>query len=120
MRILADENMLERAVVSLRAGGHDVRWARETHRSAADPNLLELATQEGRTLITFDSDFGELVHRYRIPAPYGVLFFRLHDSVPRPVQADFIAGAATAWETWPPGIWTIQIRHHATSSPGRP
>ena len=120
MRIQADENMLERAVVSLRAGGHDVRWARETHRSAADPNLLELATQEGRTLITFDSDFGELVHRYRIPAPYGVLFFRLHDSVPRPVQADFIAGAATAWETWPPGIWTIQIRHHATSSPGRP
>lgn len=116
MRILADENMLERAVSSLRAAGHDVRWARESHRSAADPNLLELATQEGRTLITFDSDFGELVHRYNVSAPYGVLFFRLHDGVPRPVQADFIAHAATSWDTWPPGIWTIQIRHQPTQA----
>ena len=117
MRILADENMLEQTVASLRAAGHDVRWAVETHRSAEDPNLLELATQEGRTLITFDSDFGELVHKYGIPAPYGVLFFRLHRDVPEPVQADFIARSATAWDTWPPGVWTIQIRHQPTQSP---
>ncbi len=116
MRILADENMLAEAVASLRAAGHDVLWALETHRSADDPNLLELATQEGRTLITFDSDFGELVHRYRVPAPYGVVFFRLHKDVPEPVQAEFIAHAATSWDTWPPGIWTIQIRHQTTQA----
>ena len=116
MRILADENMPGRAIASLRAAGHDVRWARETDRSAADPNLLELATQEGRTLITFDSDFGELVHRYRAPAPYGVLFFRLHEGVSRPVQADFIVCATTAWGNWPPGTWTIQIRHQTTQT----
>ena len=111
MRILADENMLERAVASLRADGHDVLWAAEANRSAADPNLLELATQEGRTLITFDKDFGDLVFLENLPAPFGILLFRLHRGVPEPVQADFIAGAATAWDTWPPGIWTIQIRH---------
>lgn len=116
MKILADENMLAEAVASLRASGHDVRWAAETHRSAADPNLLEMATQEGRTLITFDSDFGDLVHYYHMPAPYGVLFFRLYAGVPEPVQADFIASTTTAWDTWPPGIWTIQIRHQASRS----
>lgn len=116
MRILADENMLGQAVASLRAAGHDVRWARETHRSAADPNLLELATQEGRTLITFDSDYGELVHKFRVPAPYGVLFFRLHEGVSRSVQADFIACATASWDNWPPGIWTVQIRHQTTQA----
>ena len=75
MKILADENMLAEAVASLRANGHDVRWAVETQRSAADPDLLELATQEGRTLITFDSDYGDLVHKYHMRAPYGVLLF---------------------------------------------
>ena len=116
MRILADENILPEAVASLRAGGHDVRWARETNRSAADPSLLELATHEGRTLITYDSDFGELVHRDNLPAPFGILLFRLHDSVPRSVRADFIARSTTAWDTWPPGIWTVQIRHQTTHS----
>ena len=103
--------MLEEAVASLRAAGHDVRWAVETDRSAAEPNLLELATQEGRTLITFDSDFGELVHRYSASAPFGVLFFRLHNGVPNSAKADFITCATTAWDNWPPGIWTVQIRH---------
>ena len=114
MRILADENMLAEAVAFLRAAGHDVRWAAETNPSDADPNLLELATAEERTLITFDSDFGDLVHRDHQPAPYGVLFFRIIDDVPRSVRADFIAHATAAWHSWPPGIWTIQIRHQTT------
>lgn len=120
MRILADENMVADAVTSQRAAGHDVRWTVETHRSAGDPNLLELATQEGRTLITFDKDFGDLVHREQMPAPFGILLFRLHRDVPEPVQAAFIARAVPSWDTWPPGIWTIQIRHQTTPSLLRP
>ena len=114
MRILGDENMPARAIVSLRAAGHDVRWASETNRSAPDPNLLELATQEERTLITHDKDFGELVYREHLPAPFGILLFRLHDNVPYSVKAEFIFRSVIAWDTWPPGIWTIQIRHQAT------
>ena len=114
MKILADENMLAGAVAYLRAAGHDVRWARETDRSAPDPNLLELATQEERTLITYDKDFGELVFRERMPAPFGTLLFRLNDRVPEPVQSEFIFRSVTAWDSWPPGIWTIQIRHQST------
>ena len=71
MRILADENILDQVVIQLRAVGHDVRCAMETDRGEADPNLLELATRERRALITYDKDFGDLVHRDGMSAPHG-------------------------------------------------
>ena len=111
MRFLVDENMDDLVVARLRAAGHEVSWARETHRSAADPSLLELANQEGRTLITYDRDFGELVHKRHLPAPFGVVLFRIYQDMPRSTRAEFIARNATVWDSWPPGIWTVQIRH---------
>ena len=111
MRILADENISQRSVEILRNSGHDVRWATETNRRAPDPDLLELATREGRTLITYDSDFGELVHRTRTPAPFGIVFFRLHNLIPDEVKSALVASAISAWDSWPPGLWTFQVRH---------
>ncbi len=111
MRVLADENIAEQVIVRLRAAGYDVRWARETDRGKADPALLELATRERRTLITYDKDFGDLVHQSHIPAPYGVILFRIHSAVPDTVKAEFVASSVMAWDSLPPGIWTIQIRH---------
>ena len=116
MRILADENMPQRVVSLLRAGGHDVEWARESHRGTPDPGLLELSTREERTLITHDSDFGELVNRDNMPAPYGVVFFRIHTDVPEVVKEDFIVRTTTVRDSWPPGIWTVQIRHQADNT----
>ncbi len=111
MRVLADENIAEQVIVRLRAAGYDVRWARETDRGEADPALLELATRERRTLITYDKDFRDLVHQSHIPAPYGVILFRIHSAVPDTVKAEFVASSVMAWDSLPPGIWTIQIRH---------
>ena len=78
MRILADENILGWSIARLRDYGHDVLSVRETYPSEADLNLLELATRDERVLITHDTDFGELIHRDRIPAAHGVMLFRLH------------------------------------------
>ena len=111
MRILVDENMPERVVNLLRADGHDVQWGRESYQGTSDPNLLEIASLDQRTLVTYDLDFGELVHRYRMPAPYGVLSFRIHTDVPDYAKEDFIARSVTIQDSWPPGVWTIQIRH---------
>lgn len=111
MRVLADENILEEVIIRLRTAGYDVRWVKETDRGEADPTLLELATRERRTLITYDKDFGDLVHRDRMPAPYGVILFRIHSAVPDTVEAKFVASSVIAWDGLPPGIWTIQIRH---------
>ena len=111
MRILADENISEQIVVRLRATGQDVRWTKETDRGEADPNLLKLATQERRTLITYDKDFGALLNRDGMSAPHGVILFRIHSDVPDAVKTEFVASSVMAWDSLPSGIWTIQIRH---------
>lgn len=99
MRILADENIAGRSILHLRNYGYDVLSVKETYPSAADLNLLELAIGEERTLITYDTDFGGLIHRDRIPAPYGVMLFRLHEYLPGEVKAEFVANSVIAWNS---------------------
>ncbi len=95
-------------VFRLRDAGHDVSWASEVYYRSLDSNLLEEATRQSRTLITYDTDFGTLIHRDHIPAPYGVLLFRIHDSVPSEVRQEVVFQSVTGWDRWPPGLWTIQ------------
>jgi predicted nuclease of predicted toxin-antitoxin system len=45
----------------LRLQGHDVREARELSPDPGDAVLLRLAAQEGRILVTIDTDFATLV-----------------------------------------------------------
>ena len=81
MRILADECCPRVMVDRLRQDGHDVRYAAETDRRAADADLLALANQEGRALLTEDFDFGELIVRQRRSA-IGVVIVHLPKSAP--------------------------------------
>ena len=98
MRILAGENVDREIIVQLREFGHDVEWAGESYQSDTDPSLLRLATDDRRTLVTFDRDFGELVHRFGMPSPYGVVYFRVHPDVPQTVSVDFTVRTVTMWE----------------------
>lgn len=116
MRILADEDMDRDVVRGLRAYDHDLRWATETASSESDANLLALGTQERRTVITYDTDFGELICRDNVPAPYGIILFRIHNDVPQDVKTQFIVNAITSWDPWPAGIWTVQIRHRRNAA----
>ena len=49
--------------------GHDVLSALERDPRAADEELLTLALEEQRILVTEDKDFGELVFVRRLPHP---------------------------------------------------
>jgi predicted nuclease of predicted toxin-antitoxin system len=60
MRILANENFPRQAVEALRSRGHDVFWARTECPGTPDSQVIRRAASEGRILITFDKDFGEL------------------------------------------------------------
>ena len=111
MRILADENMAPTSIAELRAADHDVHWAREIYRGVPDANLLEIATADARLLITYDNDYGELVRRFGALAPYGVILFRIHDDVPKEAENKFVVASVAIQDDWPPGVWTIQIRH---------
>ena len=55
MRLLADENVPNPIVVSLRAEGNDVWWARTDLAGTSDVGLLDLAESEARIVLTLDS-----------------------------------------------------------------
>jgi predicted nuclease of predicted toxin-antitoxin system len=79
-RFLADENVPADAVDGLRAAGHDVLWVATGFAGLADQAVLTKAVEDQRVLLTFDSDFGELVFRGRHPA-CGVVLFRTGPAV---------------------------------------
>lgn len=76
LRILANENLPGDAVEALRRDGHDVVWARTHAPGRSDEAMLAQAQAEGRIVITFDKDFGELAFRWGLPASSGVILFR--------------------------------------------
>ena len=60
----------------------DVTYINEDCPGIEDTEVLEMATQTGRVLLTEDKDFGDLVFRTSQSA-HGVLLIRLSDLPPR-------------------------------------
>lgn len=94
MRFLVDENLSRDVVETLRREGHDVTWIRADSPEREDEQVLERATTEQRTLITADTDFGEIIFRSRQPASSGVILLRLGGS-PREETEILMAALAT-------------------------
>ncbi len=70
MKFLLDVCVASRVLyTTLTDLGHDVLSARDGYANAWDQELLELAYQENRVLVTEDKDFGELVFLRRLPHP---------------------------------------------------
>jgi predicted nuclease of predicted toxin-antitoxin system len=83
MRILADENFPRPIVEALRAGGHDVLWARTDCAGWKDVVLLDRAESEARILVTLDKDFWQIAVQRRNPLEQsGVVLFRVHPATP--------------------------------------
>src|ERR1044071_4563221 len=80
--LLADENFSIASVARLRASGFDVGAVAEVARGAADVDILRMAREQNRVLITFDRDFGELIYRDLAPVPPGVIYLRVAVSSP--------------------------------------
>ncbi len=121
MRFSANENFPGAAVTALRDAGHDVFWVRTEMGGATDEVVLAHAITEGRVLLTFDKDFGELVYRDGLPAACGVLFFRIPT-----VSPDYVVGRVMAVvglrDDWS-GLFTVvdqdQIRARPLPAPRR-
>jgi predicted nuclease of predicted toxin-antitoxin system len=75
MRLLADECCPRALVNALRKAGHDVRSAAETDARSADLDLLNIANEEGRIIVTEDFDFGDLLSRDLLPARGAIILF---------------------------------------------
>ncbi len=76
MNFLADEGVDKPIVDLMRSSGFDVHYILETHPGSHDEEVLRLANEENRILITQDKDFGELVYRLR-QIHQGVILIRL-------------------------------------------
>ena len=77
MRLLFDQSTDRRLGPVLRQRGHDVQIVGVDYpRSLPDYQVLAIARQVGRILVTDDRDFGELVFRHR-RAHAGIIFLRL-------------------------------------------
>lgn len=119
MRFLAYENIPRAAILTLRAVGYDVVSIGEETAGIDDHAILGRAHAEQRIILIFDRDYGELVFRYRLPAPAGIVFFRFAPATidePAPQLLDLVADATITLT----GMFTVSDRHHLRQRPLTP
>jgi predicted nuclease of predicted toxin-antitoxin system len=74
-----DENVPDSVGGILRAAGHDVALVRDQGLAGAQDNhVLAVAASEGRTLVTLDRDFTNILRHSPI-ATAGIVVIRLHE-----------------------------------------
>jgi predicted nuclease of predicted toxin-antitoxin system len=100
LRILANENVPGETVEAMRREGYDVTWVRTDAPGSSDEDILAQAQTEGRVLMTFDKDFGELAFRKGLPASSGVILVRAGTSGSAQATALVLAALRTRsdWE----------------------
>jgi predicted nuclease of predicted toxin-antitoxin system len=94
VKLLADENVHGDIVAWPRAGAHDVLYAAELLRGNSDDELLAIAREQERILITDDKDFGELVYHRQL-VTHGIVLLRLKN----PSVAARLRHLETIWAT---------------------
>src|SRR3990170_1705455 len=82
MRLLCDANVARTVAEALREAGHDVVRVSEVDPTMRDADVLGLAREERRILVTHDKDFGELVY-VRGQIATGVMLLRLSTGDPK-------------------------------------
>ena len=76
LSFVADENFDFAVVKQLRENGFFVLAIAESFFSIPDTQVLQISVDRNAVLLTEDKDFGELVHRLRMPH-CGILLIRL-------------------------------------------
>lgn len=98
MRFLADENLDVYLVDALIRDGHDVERVTGASPERTDSQVLSRAIADDRTLITQDTDFGNLVFGEGQPADSGVILLRVRGLPAERVEALLAAvGARDDW-----------------------
>lgn len=78
MKFIADENLGVKVPRYLRSFGIDIVSIKDLIPGKSDQDVLALANQQKRILITMDKDFGELVFKEKL-VHKGVILLRLKD-----------------------------------------
>ena len=78
MKFLLDENLGIKIPQYLRSLGFDIASISELSPGISDIDVLNMANEQKRTLITLDKDFGELVFKEKL-VHSGVILLRLEN-----------------------------------------
>lgn len=109
MKFLANENIPLATIRLLREQGHDVKSISEESAGITDREVLEIAADENRIVVTFDSDYGELVFFAGFPAPPSVLYLRFEPTSPEE-PAEMIQSLLVSDETILAGYFVVLDR----------
>jgi len=82
MKILANENFPRASVLYLQSVGYDIKSIGVDDAGITDKEVMEIALVENRLIITFDSDYGELIFKHGYKPPAGVIYLRLKEYSP--------------------------------------
>lgn len=82
MKFLANENFPFPSTELLRIKGYEVKSIVEENRGISDEEVMQIAEEEKLIILTFDSDYGELIFRYRREKPPSVVYFREKGQTP--------------------------------------
>jgi predicted nuclease of predicted toxin-antitoxin system len=94
MRLLLDENISRYICERLIVDGHDVVRCQDVDAGKADTEVLAFATVNNLTVLTEDTDFGELAMRQHLQSG-GVILLRL-SGMARAAQPDYVAHTVSA------------------------
>ena len=81
-KFLANENIPLATIYRLRKEGFDIASVGLDAPSIIDREVMRIAVDENRTIITFDRDYGELIYKYGFRPPAGVIYLRIQNYQP--------------------------------------
>ena len=83
MKLLANENFPYKSIQYLKEKGYDVVSIGMDNPGITDAEIMTIAINEERTIMTFDRDYGELIFRYNYKPQKGVIYLRLDEFKPQ-------------------------------------
>jgi predicted nuclease of predicted toxin-antitoxin system len=82
MKFLANENFPLATTKYLEGVGDDIRAIGVDSPSISDFEVMAIAIEEDRTILTFDRDYGELIFRYNYRPKAGIIYLRFKQYSP--------------------------------------
>jgi predicted nuclease of predicted toxin-antitoxin system len=76
MRLLANENFPLKSAHILKAAGFDTKMVGVEFAGITDREVVAIAIQEERIILTFDRHYGELIFRHGYRPAAGVIYLR--------------------------------------------
>jgi len=93
MKVLANAHFSRAVFGFLQSAGHDCLHAELLSPGLPDDDLLRIAVEQQRVILTADKDLGDVIFRRRVPA-VGVILLRLHAAT----EAERLALLQKHWE----------------------